>query len=83
MLQSEDSDDEIDLENVTFAPKDVTPISLTSKDNVHGLRYRGIDPRSALPGSHVSLFDQPAFKPGKGKRGIRGQVSLILPFLFL
>ncbi|XP_076469895.1 G patch domain-containing protein 1-like [Babylonia areolata] len=73
-----DEDDEsdlsdLDLQNVTFAPKDVTPVSLTSKDNVHGLGYRGLDPRSALPATHISLFDSPAVRSSKSRKGIRGQ----------
>lgn len=78
-LQSDASD--LDLENVTFAPKDVTPVSLTSKDNVHGLGYCGLDPRSALPGTHISLFEPPAIKSSRSGKGIRGQV-LIYPFRF-
>ncbi|XP_070201013.1 G patch domain-containing protein 1-like isoform X2 [Littorina saxatilis] len=70
---SESEDSDIDLNNITFAPKDVTPISLTSKDNVHGLGYHGLDPRSALPGTHVNLFEPPAVRSSKGKKGIRGQ----------
>ncbi|KAL8590611.1 hypothetical protein ACOMHN_011047 [Nucella lapillus] len=70
----EESDlSDVDLQNVTFAPKDVTPISLTSKDNVHGLGYHGLDPRSALPTTHVSLFEAPAISSAKSKKGIRGQ----------
>ncbi|XP_073461883.1 G patch domain-containing protein 1 isoform X1 [Aquarana catesbeiana] len=56
---SEDEEDEYLPENVTFAPKDVTPVDFTVKDNVHGLGYRGLDPRQALFGSldsHVNLF---------------------------
>ncbi|KAK7500313.1 hypothetical protein BaRGS_00008536, partial [Batillaria attramentaria] len=71
--RSESSDSDIDLQNVTFAPKDVTPISLTSKDNVHGLGYRGLDPRSALPSTHVNLFEPPPVKSAKSRKGIRGQ----------
>ncbi|XP_053557515.1 G patch domain-containing protein 1 [Bombina bombina] len=55
----EDDDDEYLPENVTFAPKDVIPIDFAVKDNVHGLGYRGLDPRQALFGSfdsRVNLF---------------------------
>ncbi|KAM4614409.1 G patch domain-containing protein 1 [Discoglossus pictus] len=57
--ESEEEDDEYLPENVTFAPKDVIPIDFTIKNNVHGLGYRGLDPRQALFGSmasHSSLF---------------------------
>ncbi|XP_026793592.3 G patch domain-containing protein 1 isoform X1 [Pangasianodon hypophthalmus] len=57
--ESED-DDEFAPENVTFAPKDVTPVDFTPKDDVHGLGYRGLDPLQALRGgsraSHINLF---------------------------
>ncbi|GAA6076159.1 G patch domain-containing protein 1 isoform X2, partial [Tachysurus ichikawai] len=55
-----EDDDEFAPENVTFAPKDVTPVDFTPKDDVHGLGYRGLDPLQALTGgpgaSHVNLF---------------------------
>ncbi|NXI55620.1 GPTC1 protein, partial [Chloroceryle aenea] len=57
---SEDEDDEYQLENVTFAPKDVMPVDLTPKENVHGLGYKGLDPSQALFGAsgreHLNLF---------------------------
>uniref|UniRef100_A0A2K6EN82 G-patch domain containing 1 n=1 Tax=Propithecus coquereli TaxID=379532 RepID=A0A2K6EN82_PROCO len=56
---SEDEDDDYLPDNVTFAPKDVTPVDFTPKDNVHGLAYKGLDPRQALfgaSGEHFSLF---------------------------
>lgn len=67
---SEESDEEIP-ENVTFAPKDVNPVKIGAKDNVHGIGYRGLDPRKALPATHVSLFPAPAITK-TGKKGIRG-----------
>ncbi|CAI9567600.1 unnamed protein product [Staurois parvus] len=83
---SEDEEDEYLPENVTFAPKDVTPIDFTVKDNVHGLGYRGLDPRQALFGSldsHVNLFGDGSdrtfsslgdVRHGKGRKvGISGQ----------
>ena len=76
LFQSDASD--IDLQNVTFAPKDVTPISLTAKDNVHGLGYSGLDPRSALPATHVNLFERAAVRSSKSGKGIRGQVMFAL-----
>ncbi|XP_030621528.1 G patch domain-containing protein 1 [Chanos chanos] len=58
--ESEDDDDEFAPENVTFAPKDVTPIDFTPKDDLHGLGYRGINPHQALMGGsgagHINLF---------------------------
>ncbi|KAI5758279.1 GPATCH1 [Gulo gulo luscus] len=56
---SEEEDDDYVPENVTFAPKDVTPVDFTPKDNVHGLAYKGLDPHQALfgtSGEHFNLF---------------------------
>ncbi|NXU15329.1 GPTC1 protein, partial [Pardalotus punctatus] len=57
---SEDEEDDYQPENVTFAPKDVMPVDLTPKDNVHGLGYKGLDPSQALFGisgrEHLNLF---------------------------
>ncbi|NXK96558.1 GPTC1 protein, partial [Formicarius rufipectus] len=57
---SEDEEDEYQPENVTFAPKDIMPVDLTPKDNVHGLGYKGLDPSQALFGvsgrEHLNLF---------------------------
>ncbi|NXN77988.1 GPTC1 protein, partial [Bombycilla garrulus] len=57
---SEDEEDEYQPENVTFAPKDVMPVDLTPKENVHGLGYKGLDPSQALfgvsGGQHLNLF---------------------------
>uniref|UniRef100_A0A8C8ZWG7 G-patch domain containing 1 n=1 Tax=Prolemur simus TaxID=1328070 RepID=A0A8C8ZWG7_PROSS len=56
---SEDEDDDYLPDNVTFAPKDVTPVDFTPKDNVHGLAYKGLDPHQALfgtSGEHFNLF---------------------------
>ncbi|NXR06686.1 GPTC1 protein, partial [Semnornis frantzii] len=57
---SEGEEDEYQPENVTFAPKDVMPVDLTPKDNVHGLGYKGLDPSQALFGApgreHLNLF---------------------------
>ncbi|KAM8945992.1 G patch domain-containing protein 1 [Pelodytes ibericus] len=84
--ESEDESDEYLPENVTFAPKDVTPVDFTVKDNVHGLGYRGLDPRQALFGAvdmQFSLFGDGSVKTdsllgdvrhGKGRKvGISGQ----------
>ncbi|XP_045887900.1 G patch domain-containing protein 1 isoform X2 [Micropterus dolomieu] len=61
---SEDSQDEDDEEfapeNVTFAPKDVTPVDFNPRLGVQGLGYRGLDPSLALQGrgapEHINLF---------------------------
>ncbi|NXB34529.1 GPTC1 protein, partial [Eulacestoma nigropectus] len=57
---SEDEEDEYQPENVMFAPKDVMPVDLTPKENVHGLGYKGLDPSQALFGvsgrEHLNLF---------------------------
>ncbi|NXE99065.1 GPTC1 protein, partial [Menura novaehollandiae] len=57
---SEDEEDEYQPENVTFAPKDVMPVDLTPKENIHGLGYKGLDPSQALFGvsgrEHLNLF---------------------------
>ncbi|XP_015223825.1 G patch domain-containing protein 1 isoform X1 [Lepisosteus oculatus] len=57
---SEGEEDDYAPENVTFAPKDVTPIDFTSKDDLHGLGYCGLNPQQALLGSsgrgHIDLF---------------------------
>ncbi|XP_044062771.1 G patch domain-containing protein 1 [Siniperca chuatsi] len=59
---SEDSedDDEFAPENVTFAPKDVTPVDFNPRLGVQGLGYRGLDPGLALLGrgapEHIDLF---------------------------
>jgi hypothetical protein len=68
----QDSSDEFP-DNVTFAPRDVNPIKIGAKDNVHGIGYSGLDPRKALHGKHVNLFPAPAITK-TGKRGIRGTV---------
>ncbi|XP_075849092.1 G patch domain-containing protein 1 isoform X2 [Microcebus murinus] len=54
---SEDEDDDYLPDNVTFAPKDVTPVDFTPKDNVHGLAYKGLDPHQALFGTSGERFD--------------------------
>ncbi|XP_036391019.1 G patch domain-containing protein 1 [Megalops cyprinoides] len=58
--ESEEEEDEYIPENVTFAPKDVTPIDFTPKDDLHGLGYRGLNPQQALMGcsgaGHIDLF---------------------------
>uniref|UniRef100_A0A3Q1INK6 G-patch domain-containing protein n=1 Tax=Anabas testudineus TaxID=64144 RepID=A0A3Q1INK6_ANATE len=55
-----DDDEEFAPENVTFAPKDVTPVDFSPKVGVQGLGYRGLDPGLALLGrgaaEHLDLF---------------------------
>ncbi|NXA77394.1 GPTC1 protein, partial [Thryothorus ludovicianus] len=84
---SEDEEDEYQPENVTFAPKDVMPVDLTPKENVHGLGYKGLDPSQALFGAsgrdHLNLFTGGSeetsnllgdLRPSKGRKlGITGQ----------
>ncbi|XP_006114992.1 G patch domain-containing protein 1 isoform X2 [Pelodiscus sinensis] len=84
---SEDEEDEYQPENVTFAPKDVMPVDLTPKENVHGLGYKGLDPTKALfgvsGGGDFSLFTDGSentsnllgdLRPSKGRKlGISGQ----------
>ncbi|KAM9409932.1 G patch domain-containing protein 1 isoform 3-T3 [Pholidichthys leucotaenia] len=56
----DDDDDEFAPENVTFAPKDVTPVDFTPRLGLQGLGYRGLDPGLALLGrggpEHPDLF---------------------------
>ncbi|KAK2920489.1 G patch domain-containing protein 1 [Channa argus] len=62
LADSEDDDDDGEFapENVTFAPKDVTPVDFTPRSGVQGLGYRGLDPSLALLGQgaaeHIDLF---------------------------
>ncbi|XP_074067587.1 G patch domain-containing protein 1 isoform X2 [Macrotis lagotis] len=86
---SEDDDDDDDdylPDNVTFAPKDITPVDFTPKDNVHGLAYKGLDPQKALFGisvEHFNLFSDVSegtsnllgsIRPNSGRKlGISGQ----------
>ncbi|XP_050779334.1 G patch domain-containing protein 1 isoform X1 [Gopherus flavomarginatus] len=84
---SEDEEDEYQPENVTFAPKDVMPVDLTPKENVHGLGYKGLDPTKALfgvsGGEYPNLFTDGSEKTSnllgdlrhsKGRKlGISGQ----------
>ncbi|XP_063738289.1 G patch domain-containing protein 1 isoform X2 [Eleginops maclovinus] len=58
--EESDDDDEFAPENVTFAPKDVTPVDFRPRLGVQGLGYRGLDPGRALQGraapDHIDLF---------------------------
>uniref|UniRef100_A0A8C5XBZ1 G-patch domain containing 1 n=1 Tax=Microcebus murinus TaxID=30608 RepID=A0A8C5XBZ1_MICMU len=72
---SEDEDDDYLPDNVTFAPKDVTPVDFTPKDNVHGLAYKGLDPHQALFGTSGERFD--LFSgASEGAGGLLGDVGL-------
>ncbi len=69
---------------LTFAPKDVNPIDFQGKDDVHGLGYSGINPRTAFSGGsggHFTLFDEPdRARPSgnrKGRKGMQGHVRTI------
>lgn len=88
----EDDDDEFAPENVTFAPKDVTPLDFNPKLGVQGLGYRGLDPGLALHGrgarEHINLFDPQSdarsqlFGGAEGdrrRRGVAGQVTFLRP----
>lgn len=90
-----DEEDEYQPENVTFAPKDVMPVDLTPKENVHGLGYKGLDPSQALFGAsgreHLNLFTGSSedtsnllgdLRHSKGRKlGITGQVRTFLSAL--
>ncbi|XP_051235637.1 G patch domain-containing protein 1 isoform X1 [Dicentrarchus labrax] len=58
--EDQDDDEEFAPEDVTFAPKDETPVDFTPKVGVQGLGYRGLDPGMALLGrgapEHIDLF---------------------------
>ncbi|KAM7405595.1 hypothetical protein PAMP_000032 [Pampus punctatissimus] len=75
----EDDDEEFAPENVTFAPKDVTPVDFNPRLGVQGLGYRGLDPGLALLGrgasEHIDLFnpqcDARSHLFGDTQRGLR------------
>ncbi|XP_052215401.1 G patch domain-containing protein 1-like isoform X1 [Dreissena polymorpha] len=70
----EDLDDKSVLSDVTFAPLDSAHVLLGVKENTHGLGYSGLDPRKALPSTHVNLFELPPVRKGAtSRKGIRGQ----------
>ncbi|XP_042294408.1 G patch domain-containing protein 1 [Sceloporus undulatus] len=83
--ETEEEEDEYQPENVTFAPKDIMPVDLTPKENVHGLGYKGLDPTKALFGvseEHLHLFSPSSenstllgdLRQSKGRKlGILGQ----------
>lgn len=80
-------DDEFAPENVTFAPKDVTPVDFTPRSGLQGLGYRGLNPGLALLGhgaaEHIDLFKPQSEsrsqlfgerKSGSRRGGVAGQV---------
>nr|XP_002762035.1 G patch domain-containing protein 1 isoform X1 [Callithrix jacchus] len=71
---SEGEDDDYLPDNVTFAPKDVTPVDFTPKDNVHGLAYKGLDPHQALFGTSGEHFN--LFSGGSERAGHLGEMGL-------
>ncbi|XP_066493184.1 G patch domain-containing protein 1 [Tiliqua scincoides] len=71
--ESEDEDDEYRPENVTFAPKDVMPIDLTPKENVHGLGYKGLDPTKALFGTSQQQLN--LFSPSSENTDLLGELQ--------
>lgn len=88
--QNDDDDEEFAPENVTFAPKDVTPMDFTPRLGVQGLGYHGLDPGLALLGrgadEHIDLFRPQSEKRsrlfGETKVGLRrggvvGQVGVL------
>ncbi|KAF0042682.1 hypothetical protein F2P81_004019 [Scophthalmus maximus] len=58
--KDDDDDDDFAPDDVTFAPKDVTPVDFSPRSGVRGLGYRGLDPGMALLGraapEHIDLF---------------------------
>lgn len=81
----EEDDEEFAPENVTFAPKDVTPFDFTPRLGQKGLGYHGLDPGLALQGQgseHINLFNPQFDSRGKlfggrqkhtRSRGVAGQ----------
>ncbi|XP_062817761.1 G patch domain-containing protein 1 isoform X2 [Anolis carolinensis] len=70
--ESEEEEDDYQPENVTFAPKDVMPVNLAPKDNVHGLGYKGLDPTKALFG--ISEEDTNFFSPSSESQTLLGDL---------
>lgn len=68
---SSEDDDEYGLDEMTFAPHDVSPITFDPKGNVHGLGYHGINQSTEiLRGNRMQSLP---ITSKKGKMGIRGQ----------
>ena len=56
-----------------FAPKDVDILTVTPKDDKHGLGYTGLDPSTALISGGIWPKIDPVARRS-GKRGITGEV---------
>lgn len=87
----QDDEEEFAPENVTFAPKDVTPVDFNPRLGVQGLGYRGLDPGLALQGrgasEHIDLFNPQSdtrsrlfgdAPRGSRRGGVAGQVGFLL-----
>ena len=59
---------------MTFAPRDTMPIDITAKDNLHGLGYRALNPKTALQDRVKSSSAVKAYTKGGNKISFRGQV---------
>ncbi|XP_051884027.1 G patch domain-containing protein 1 isoform X2 [Pristis pectinata] len=70
----EERDEEYLPEDVTFAPKDVTPMDFTAKDDRRGLGYSGIDPRRALYGLAREELDSMFYTDSKQSQNLLGDV---------
>jgi len=68
----DDDDNDIYASGLLFAPKDVDSVEYKSKDNLHGIGYSGINPKTALLSQRDWLGLDPA---GQSAVGIRGQVN--------
>lgn len=86
-MQEEDGEEFAPV-NVTFAPKDVTPVDFTPRTGLQGLGYCGLDPGRALLGTggseHIDLFNPQldsrsqlfgAAQRGSRRGGVAGQVG--------
>lgn len=86
----QNDDEEFAPDNVTFAPRDVTPVDFSPRTGVQGLGYRGLDPGLALQGrgaaEHVDLFRPESearsrlfgeSRRGSRRSGVAGQVGLL------
>lgn len=68
--ESSDSEFEIDLDEITFAPDDYQPYVINPKQNSFGLGYKGMDRRNVLSSNKPELSVL-----NVGGKTIRGQVS--------
>lgn len=67
----EEDEDDIYAAGLMFAPKDVKSIEYASKDNLHGIGYSGINPKTVLQNQRDWL----GLQPTPSIAGIRGQVK--------